>query len=56
MRKGADKLLARLKTKPQGRLDGFFTVLPSSGDGKKRKADDKKDAKGKKAKAAPKKK
>ncbi|BGP51860.1 Elongation of fatty acids protein 2 [Rhodotorula kratochvilovae] len=50
VRKGADKLKARLAAKQQGRLDGFFTVAPKEG-GAKRKADDKKDAKGgKKAK------
>lgn len=43
MRAGAAKLSARLKTKPQSRLDGFFTITP--GEPKKRKADDKKDAK-----------
>ena len=35
--------------------DGFFTVMAGTGD-KKRKVDDKKDAKGKKAKPGPKKK
>ncbi|GAA5863533.1 hypothetical protein JCM8547_007277 [Rhodosporidiobolus lusitaniae] len=48
VRKGAEKLSARLKTKQQGRLDGFFTVQPKEGTGTKRKADDKKDAKGSK--------
>ncbi|GAA5886689.1 hypothetical protein JCM3774_005830, partial [Rhodotorula dairenensis] len=52
VRKGADKLKARMSAKQQGRLDGFFTVKPkegasasgsSSASGKKRKADDKKD-------------
>ena len=28
VRKGADKLKARLSSKQQGRLDGFFTVQP----------------------------
>ncbi|GAA5916497.1 hypothetical protein JCM6882_001741 [Rhodosporidiobolus microsporus] len=48
VRKGADKLKARLSAKQQGRLDGFFTVKPKEGtsSGTKRKADDKKDAKG----------
>lgn len=36
VRKGADKLKARLLTKQQGRLDGFFTVQPKEG-GAKRK-------------------
>ncbi|GAA5989049.1 hypothetical protein JCM11641_002308 [Rhodosporidiobolus odoratus] len=49
VRKGADKLKARLASKQQGRLDGFFTVKPKEGGtGAKRKADDKKDAKGSK--------
>lgn len=36
VRKGADKLKARLSAKQQGRLDGFFTVAPKEG-GAKRK-------------------
>lgn len=69
VRKGADKLKARMSAKQQGRLDGFFTVKPKEGGGgsspasgsgsKKRKGDDKKDAGGKggkKAKTATKKK
>ncbi|ORY76248.1 flap endonuclease 1-A [Leucosporidium creatinivorum] len=57
VRKGADRLKARLKTKQQGRLDSFFTVKPKDPkDIKKRKTDDKKDSKSKKAKPAPKKK
>ncbi|KAI5476333.1 hypothetical protein MNV49_007846 [Pseudohyphozyma bogoriensis] len=54
VRKGAEKLKAHLKGKQQGRLDGFFKVLPSEpkdGPGKKRKqGDDKSKDKGKKAK------
>ncbi|GAA5837357.1 hypothetical protein JCM5353_006978 [Sporobolomyces roseus] len=51
VRKGADKLKARLSSKQQGRLDGFFTVQPKDpkAGGTKRKADDKA-GKGKKAK------
>lgn len=38
VRKGADRLKARLKTKQQGRLDSFFTVKPKDPkDIKKRK-------------------
>lgn len=38
VRKGADKLKMRLKSKQQGRLDGFFTVQPKDPkDVKKRK-------------------
>lgn len=38
MRKGADRLNARLKSKQQGRLDSFFTVKPKDPkDVKKRK-------------------
>lgn len=37
VRKGADKLKARLSAKQQGRLDGFFTVAPKEGAGTKRK-------------------
>ncbi|GAA5986935.1 hypothetical protein JCM5350_000912 [Sporobolomyces pararoseus] len=50
VRKGADKLKARLSSKQQGRLDGFFTKVPQDPKaGSKRKADDK-GGKGKKAK------
>ncbi|BGP58269.1 hypothetical protein JCM8202_000969 [Rhodotorula sphaerocarpa] len=62
VRKGADKLKARMSAKQQGRLDGFFTVKPKEGSSpQKRKADDKKDGKGGKkaktdSKAKPKKK
>ncbi|GAA5834535.1 hypothetical protein JCM11251_007034 [Rhodosporidiobolus azoricus] len=53
VRKGAEKLKARMSAKQQGRLDGFFTVKPKEGGagsaaGSKRKADDKKDSKGSK--------
>ncbi|TIA88748.1 hypothetical protein E3P99_02391 [Wallemia hederae] len=51
VRKGADRLIKMLNTKQQGRLDGFFSVMPKANDDKKtdkkggkRKADD---AKGK---------
>ncbi|CAE6423688.1 unnamed protein product [Rhizoctonia solani] len=66
VRKGAEKLTKMLNTKQQGRLDGFFKVTESTsskakstagkgtasskGAGAKRKADDKKDTGGKKAK------
>ncbi|CAE6409434.1 unnamed protein product [Rhizoctonia solani] len=66
VRKGAEKLTKMLNTKQQGRLDGFFKVTESAsskakatvgkgtagnkGAGAKRKADDKKDTGGKKAK------
>ncbi|GAA5872259.1 hypothetical protein JCM16303_001032 [Sporobolomyces ruberrimus] len=54
VRKGADKLKARLSSKQQGRLDGFFKVEPKDPKaGTKRKADDK-GGKAKKAKAEPK--
>ncbi|POY75557.1 flap endonuclease-1 [Rhodotorula taiwanensis] len=43
VRKGAEKLKARMSAKQQGRLDGFFTVKPKEGSSPaKRKADDKK--------------
>ncbi|KAM0789672.1 Flap endonuclease 1-A [Microbotryomycetes sp. NB124-2] len=51
VRKGADKLKARLAAKQQGRLDSFFTVKPKDPQDLKRKQDEKKDAgKTKKAK------
>lgn len=54
VRKGADKLKARLSSKQQGRLDGFFTkVAQDPKAGTKRKADDK-GGKGKKVKTEPK--
>ncbi|GAA5926386.1 multifunctional nuclease RAD27 [Sporobolomyces koalae] len=54
VRKGADKLKARLSSKQQGRLDGFFTVQPKDPKAAaKRKADDK-GSKAKKAKTEPK--
>ncbi|KAK4701039.1 flap endonuclease-1, partial [Phenoliferia sp. Uapishka_3] len=58
IRKGAEKLRARLESKPQGRLDSWFTVKPKDpADIKKRKGGDEKPAKGgKKAKTAVKKK
>lgn len=31
VRKGAEKLKARMSAKQQGRLDGFFTVKPKEG-------------------------
>ncbi|KAF9114700.1 Elongation of fatty acids protein 2 [Mortierella sp. AM989] len=46
VRKGCEKLEKNLKTATQGRLDGFFTMTPSSGT--KRKADDTTGSKGKK--------
>lgn len=38
VRKGCERLGKTLKTATQGRLDGFFTVMPS--DNKKRKAEE----------------
>ncbi|CAE6420390.1 unnamed protein product [Rhizoctonia solani] len=71
VRKGAEKLTKMLNTKQQGRLDGFFKVTESAsskakatagkgaasskGAGAKRKADEKKDTGGKKAKTGGKK-
>ncbi|OZJ03350.1 hypothetical protein BZG36_04209 [Bifiguratus adelaidae] len=48
VRRAAEKLHKNVKTATQGRLDGFFTVLPSSPS--KRKVDDKAKAADKKAK------
>jgi len=50
IRNGAKKLAKARNTTTQGRLDGFFKVLPSPNAGK-RKADEKKSASNKKAKA-----
>ncbi|GAA5970203.1 hypothetical protein JCM21900_005878 [Sporobolomyces salmonicolor] len=52
VRKGADKLKARLSAKQQGRLDGFFTVKPKDPKAApaKRKAEDKSGKGSKKAK------
>ncbi|GAA5872640.1 hypothetical protein JCM1840_004861 [Sporobolomyces johnsonii] len=52
VRKGAEKLKARLSAKQQGRLDGFFTVKPKDPTAApaKRKADDKSGKGSKKAK------
>lgn len=49
VRNGAKKLMKARGGSTQGRLDGFFTVLPSSGT-PKRKADTKKDTPNKKGK------
>jgi flap endonuclease-1 len=46
VRKGCERLVKNLKTATQGRLDGFFTVMPT-GD-KKRKAEEAPGNKGKK--------
>ncbi|KAL8292591.1 hypothetical protein RQP46_001203 [Phenoliferia psychrophenolica] len=58
IRKGAEKLKLRLQSKPQSRLDSFFTVKPKDPAElqKKRKGDDKPAKGGKKAKTAVKKK
>ncbi|KAK4056476.1 Elongation of fatty acids protein 2 [Microbotryomycetes sp. JL221] len=54
VRKGADKLKARLAAKQQGRLDNFFTVKPKDPADSKKRKDDKKDAgKNKKSKTGP---
>ncbi|TIA92300.1 hypothetical protein E3P77_00844 [Wallemia ichthyophaga] len=58
VRKGADRLNKMLNTKQQGRLDGFFSVIPKANDDKKtdkkgggkRKAEDAKGKGGKKSK------
>ncbi|KAM0752303.1 flap endonuclease 1-A [Meredithblackwellia eburnea MCA 4105] len=53
VRKGAEKLKARLQTKPQARLDAFFTIKPKDKeDLKKRKPDDKSKGGAKKAKTS----
>ena len=54
VRKGAEKLSLKLKGKQQGRLDGFFKVMPSSSSPPKRKGDSKDDGKNKKSKTSAK--
>ncbi|GAA6060447.1 hypothetical protein JCM10212_000040 [Sporobolomyces blumeae] len=54
VRKGADKLKARLSSKQQGRLDGFFTVQPKDPKAAQKRKAEEKGGKGKKAKTEPK--